>query len=268
MRALGLLVALAALLGATAPPAGAMDPDWVFYTSDKHHYTSPWYAGAHRIMVLFGCTEAPYYDHDTRCPGDEGFHHGLDIAIPCGTKLYAGKRAKVVDNASLGSAYGENPVLLRNRKLGWDLVIGHTRKVFVEPGDRCTAATCSHACQTAARPTAATCTSSSGPWRAASTRPSGRGRSSRWSRDEGSAVTAQEKPQQERVARHFFDAGGRLHTIPSKHAKLLVVLDRLAQEFEPGQTYRVGGERGAQAVPPRLRGAPPLPGRERLPHPR
>jgi murein DD-endopeptidase MepM/ murein hydrolase activator NlpD len=36
---------------------------------------------------------------------------------------------------SLGPAYGENPVLLRNRKLGWDLVIGHTRKVFVEPGD-------------------------------------------------------------------------------------------------------------------------------------
>ena len=68
-------------------------------------------------------------------PGDEGFHHGLDIAIPCGTKLYAGKRAKVVDNATLGSAYGANPVLLRNRKLGWDLVIGHTRKVFVEPGD-------------------------------------------------------------------------------------------------------------------------------------
>ena len=132
----GCFVALAALLGPTAPPAGAMDPDWVFYTSDKHHYTSPWYAGAHRIMIPFGCTEAPYYDHDPRCPGDEGFHHGLDIAMPCGTKLYAGRRAKVVDHATLGSAYGENPVLLRNRKLGWDLVIGHTRKVFVEPGDK------------------------------------------------------------------------------------------------------------------------------------
>ena len=170
--------------GLTAPPAGAMDPDWVFYTSDKHHYRSPWYAGAHRIMVPFGCTEAPYYDHDPRCPGDEGFHHGLDIAIPCGTKLYAGKRAKVVDNATLGPAYGENPVLLRNRKLGWDLVIGHTRKVFVEPGDKVhRGETCSPSCRTAARRTAATCTSSSGPWRAASTPPCGRGRSSGWSRD-------------------------------------------------------------------------------------
>ena len=136
MRVLGLLVALAALLGLAVPPAGAMDPDWVFYTSDKHHYTSPWYAGGHRIMVPFGCTEAPYYDHDPRCPGKEGFHHGLDIAMPCGTKLYAGKRAKVVDHASLGPAYGENPVLLRNRKLGWDLVIGHTRTVYVDPGDK------------------------------------------------------------------------------------------------------------------------------------
>jgi hypothetical protein len=50
-------------------------------------------------------------------------------------------------------------------------------------------------------------------------------------------VTSQEKAQQERVARNFFDDAGRLHTIPSKHGKLLVVLDRLAQEFEPGQTY-------------------------------
>ena len=42
---------------------------------------------------------------------------------------------------------------------------------------------------------------------------------------------------QQRVARNFFAEDGRLHTIPSKHAKLLVVLDRLAQEFEPGQRY-------------------------------
>jgi hypothetical protein len=40
-----------------------------------------------------------------------------------------------------------------------------------------------------------------------------------------------------RVAANFFGADGRLHTIPSKHRKLLVVLDRLAQEFEPGRTY-------------------------------
>ena len=32
-------------------------------------------------------------------------------------------------------------------------------------------------------------------------------------------------------------ADGRLRTIPTKHSKLLVVLDRLAQEFEPGQSY-------------------------------
>ena len=39
------------------------------------------------------------------------------------------------------------------------------------------------------------------------------------------------------VLRGFFGEDGRLHTIPRKHAKLLVVLDRLAQEFEPGRTY-------------------------------
>ncbi|GAA1766594.1 hypothetical protein GCM10009795_011380 [Nocardioides hankookensis] len=41
----------------------------------------------------------------------------------------------------------------------------------------------------------------------------------------------------ERVLSHFVGADGRLHTIPSKHAKLLVVLDHLAQSFEPGQRY-------------------------------
>jgi hypothetical protein len=139
MRVLGLLVALLgvpALLGLAAPPATAMDPDWVFYSHDRHHYTSPWFAGAHRIMVPFGCTEAPYYDPDPRCPGQEGFLHGLDLAMPCGTELRAGRLATVVDHSSLGPAYGENPVLLRNRRLGWDLVIGHTRTVYVEPGDK------------------------------------------------------------------------------------------------------------------------------------
>ncbi len=43
--------------------------------------------------------------------------------------------------------------------------------------------------------------------------------------------------EQQRVARNFFAEDGRLHTIPRKHSKLLVVLDRLAQEFVPGQTY-------------------------------
>ena len=41
----------------------------------------------------------------------------------------------------------------------------------------------------------------------------------------------------ERVLHNFFTPDGRLHTIPSKHAKLLVVLDHLAQSFEPGRRY-------------------------------
>lgn len=42
----------------------------------------------------------------------------------------------------------------------------------------------------------------------------------------------------ERVLGHFLAADGTLHTIPSKQAKLRVVLDHLAQAFEPGRTYR------------------------------
>ena len=134
-RALVLLVASALLVAVPAGSAQA-DPRWVFYTNDKHHYDSPWYAGAHRIMIPFGCTRAPYYSPDPRCRNDRGFHHGLDIAMPCGTKLRAGRRAWVVSNGSLGSAYGVNPIRLRNFGGGWDVVIGHTERVFVQPGDR------------------------------------------------------------------------------------------------------------------------------------
>lgn len=35
----------------------------------------------------------------------------------------------------------------------------------------------------------------------------------------------------------FLTPEGRLHTIPTKRAKLLVVLDHLAQAFEPGVVY-------------------------------
>lgn len=41
----------------------------------------------------------------------------------------------------------------------------------------------------------------------------------------------------EHILGRFFDDEGRLHTIPSKRAKLLAVLDRLAQEFELGVVY-------------------------------
>ena len=39
------------------------------------------------------------------------------------------------------------------------------------------------------------------------------------------------------VLRNFFKRG-RLVSIPASHSKRLVVLDRLAQEFEPGRKYR------------------------------
>lgn len=43
--------------------------------------------------------------------------------------------------------------------------------------------------------------------------------------------------QHTRVLSHFMSGDGRLHTIPTKQWKLLVVLDHLAQSFEPGRTY-------------------------------
>jgi murein DD-endopeptidase MepM/ murein hydrolase activator NlpD len=110
-----------------------------FWVRDKHKYRSPWYAGKHRKMINFGCTRAPYYDPSPLCIKDRGFHHGLDIAMRCGNKLYAGMRGRVVNPSSagsLGSAYGPHAFRIRNKQVDRDFVIGHVRKVFVEPGDR------------------------------------------------------------------------------------------------------------------------------------
>jgi murein DD-endopeptidase MepM/ murein hydrolase activator NlpD len=116
------------------PPKPPSDPRWTFFSTDRARHGSPWYAGRHRVMIPFGCTPAPYYDPDPSCPNGQGFHHGIDVAIPCGTVLYAGRPAQVLPNDGLGPAYGENPVLLRVDDR--DVVVGHTLRVFVGAGDR------------------------------------------------------------------------------------------------------------------------------------
>jgi Peptidase family M23 len=135
---------------ASGPPAGrpittdARHPfnrDPRFYAQDTHLYTSIWFEGRHRKMVPFGCTTAPYYDPDPRCAGGRGFHHGIDIAMPCGTPLTAGVGGVVADPSGpgeLGPAYGLHAFRIRNAALGVDIVIGHTRKVFVDPGETVT----------------------------------------------------------------------------------------------------------------------------------
>ena len=110
-----------------------------FWVKDKRRYRSPWYDGARRRMINFGCTSAPYYSPDPRCTRNRGFHHGLDMAMPCGTPLFSGLRGRVVDPnsaGSLGTAYGRNAFRIRNHRFRIDVVIGHTRKVFVRPGQR------------------------------------------------------------------------------------------------------------------------------------
>ena len=56
-RLLSVIVVALALIGSLTTAAQA-DPRWVFYTSDKTRYESPWFHGAHRIMIRFGCTAA------------------------------------------------------------------------------------------------------------------------------------------------------------------------------------------------------------------
>jgi murein DD-endopeptidase MepM/ murein hydrolase activator NlpD len=123
---------------AAAAAAAAAESGRRFWVKDKHFYFSRWYAGKHRKMINFGCTRAPYYDPDPRCIKNRGYHHGLDVAMACGTRLYAGFRGRVVRPGSagaLGPAYGAHAFRLRNQRFDKDFVIGHVRRVYVDPGD-------------------------------------------------------------------------------------------------------------------------------------
>jgi murein DD-endopeptidase MepM/ murein hydrolase activator NlpD len=121
-----------------APTVSAQPLRRRFWVRDRRHYRSPWYAGAHRKMISFGCTAAPYYSPDPRCAHHHGFHHGLDIAMPCGTPLFSALRGRVLDPRSagaLGPSYGAHAFRIRSHRFHVDIVFGHTRRVFVRQGE-------------------------------------------------------------------------------------------------------------------------------------
>ena len=135
----GLAVVLAVGFGLTS--VSAAEPraraDGRFWTDDTSFYRSPWFSRAHRIMIPFGCTRAPYYSPDPRCRYPQGFHHGIDLAMPCGTRLFSDVRGRVVhptSQGSLGSAYGAKAFRIRHH--GHDFVFGHVQRVYVHAGDR------------------------------------------------------------------------------------------------------------------------------------
>jgi hypothetical protein len=55
--------------------------------------------------------------------------------------------------------------------------------------------------------------------------------------DEAAVQDERERLWREKVLRSFFGEDGRLRTIPAQRKKRLIVLERLAEAFEPGRTY-------------------------------
>ncbi len=118
---------------------GPADPRWQFFVRDKTRYRSGWFEGSQRIMIGYGCTPAPFYSPDPRCDGT-GFHHGIDVALPCRTTLRAGVAGRVIapDRPGRpGPAYGSTAFRIRVEFRGerYDVLIGHATRVFVRPGE-------------------------------------------------------------------------------------------------------------------------------------
>lgn len=122
---------------APTPPPVAFDPRNKFFDPDEPLRTSPWFERRGRVMIGFGCTDAPWYDASPKCSGGAGFHHGIDVAVPCGTPLRSAVSGTVVGpgrGSGLGTAYGSKAFLIRDRAAGRDVIVGHAEKVLVAPG--------------------------------------------------------------------------------------------------------------------------------------
>ena len=119
------------------------DPRWQFFTDDDSWYTSPWFRGEHQLMIGFGCTSAPWYSPSSRCNRGQGFHHGVDVATPCGTLLTSGVNGTVLASDAPGTpgpAYGTHPLRIRTTALGQevDILVAHAVDVRVVAGERVT----------------------------------------------------------------------------------------------------------------------------------
>lgn len=115
----------------------AFDPRNKFFDADERLRTSPWFEGHGRVMIGFGCTDAPWYDASSQCSGGAGFHHGIDVAVPCGTPVRSAVRGTLIGpgrSSGLGTAYGSKAFLIRDPAAGRDIIVGHTEKVLASPG--------------------------------------------------------------------------------------------------------------------------------------
>ena len=100
-------------------------------------HSSPWFAGEHRVMIGYGCNAAPWYDHDPRCPGREGFHHGIDVAMPCGTPLFSAVRRRGARPVSAAAHRVRRTACTRSASAPAPTTCssGTPGRVFVQPGD-------------------------------------------------------------------------------------------------------------------------------------
>ena len=97
------------------------------------YVTSPWFGQVRYIGINYGCNKLPYYPPDSRCPGHQGFHHGVDIAMPTGTPITSAVAGRAV-LGGLGTAYGSRA--FRIRTANRDIVLGHVSRVLVRSGQR------------------------------------------------------------------------------------------------------------------------------------
>ncbi len=95
--------------------------------------TSPWFPGVRFIGINYGCNPTPYYPHDGRCSGRQGFHHGVDVSMPKGTPIYSNVSGTIIKGGT-GNGYGSKAFRIRTSNR--DILLGHVSRVVVRAGQR------------------------------------------------------------------------------------------------------------------------------------
>lgn len=115
-----------------APPTQVNSLTGHYIIPSGHGPQSSWWDGTYRITQDWGCTDYAPEGHNPFHPECKYWHEGIDYALPCGTKVFAGSYVSVIaiDPPGWGGA------AIQLRLSNWDIWLMHMNDYAVRVGQK------------------------------------------------------------------------------------------------------------------------------------
>jgi len=115
-----------------APPTQVNSLTGHYIIPSGHGPQSSWWDGNYRITQDWGCTDYAPEGHNPFHPECKYWHEGIDYALPCGTKIYAGSYVTVmaIDPPGWGGA------AIQLRLSNYDIWLLHMNDYAVHVGQK------------------------------------------------------------------------------------------------------------------------------------